>query len=221
LSTAGTRPRATARRRGSSGPGSICSRARSWFSTPRCGGRGRAACLTETSTALVTASSGVGRSTLLLAEIAAGGRATADNLSVADGITVWGLVEPMRVDGGSGRRMPHGRHEQPLDDRADALNPDCIVVLERGDQDQASLTACSVDAARRALVTSTYMAGELRRYWQFAAMLTAGTGLGPAHPPIAEVASTLAARLPGFVMTLGHDRTARLSQLLDAAAMPA
>ena len=103
----------------------------------------------------------------------------------------------------------------------DALIPDCIVVLERGDQDQPSLAGCHHEEATRALVTSTYMAGELRRYWQFAAMLTAGTGLGPAHPAIAEVASTFAASLPAFVMTLGRDRTVRLSQLLAAAVVPA
>jgi hypothetical protein len=189
----------------------------------RSGGRVEAhtsACLAGDSTPLVTASSGVGRSTLLLAEIAAGGRATADNLSVADGMTVWGLVEPMRVEGGGGRRMPHGRHERDLEARADALTPDCVVVLERGDgSSRASLTPCSAEAATRALVTGTYMAGDLRRYWQFAAILTAGTGRGPAHPPVAEIASTFAARLPAFVMTLGPDRTMRLSQLLETATV--
>ena len=63
------------------------------------------------STPLVTAQSGVGRSTLLLSELTSGGQATGDNLAVGDGKTVWGLVEPIRVEGGSGRRMPHGRHE--------------------------------------------------------------------------------------------------------------
>jgi hypothetical protein len=127
----------------------------------------------------------------------------------------------MRVEGGGGRRMPHGRHERPLEARADALTPDCVVVLERGDGSRASLAPCSAEAATRALVTGTYMAGELRRYWQFAAILTAGTERGPAHPPVAEVASTFAARLPAFVMTLGHDRTMRLSQLLQTVAVTA
>jgi hypothetical protein len=94
-------------------------------------------------------------------------------------------------------------------------------VLERGDGSRAALTPCDAEAATRALVTATYMAGELRRYWQFAAMLTAGTGRGPAHPPVAEIASTFAARLPAFVMTLGHDRTMRLSELLETATVPA
>jgi hypothetical protein len=44
---------------------------------------------------------------------------------------------------------------------------------------------------------------------------------GPAHPPVAEIASTFAARLPAFVMTLGHDRTMRLSELLETATVPA
>ena len=103
-------------------------------------------------------------------------------------MTVWGLVEPMRVEGGGGRRMPHGRHERPLEARARRAHPR----LHRRPRARrrlagASLTPCSAEAAARALVTSTYMAGELRRYWPFAATLTAGTGRGPAHPPVAEV----------------------------------
>ncbi len=190
------------------------------------GTRGRAplhasACVAGGSTPLVTAQSGVGRSTLLLSELAAGGQATADNLAVGDGKTVWGLVEPIRVEGGSGRRMPHGRHESPLPHRADSLVPDCIVVLERGPLDHASVSACSPEGAARSLVTSTYMAGELRRYWAFAATLAAGTGLGPAHPPITEVASAFATKLSCFSLALGRRRDARLSELLGAVEVAA
>jgi hypothetical protein len=76
---------------------------------------------------LVAAPSGVGRSTLLIHELKAGGRATGDNLGVSDGETVWGLVEPIRVDGGArGRRMPHGRREMPLAARAESLRPAAV-----------------------------------------------------------------------------------------------
>ena len=156
-----------------------------------------------TSTALVTAPSGIGRSTFVLEQISAGAKATGDNLAVADGATVWGLVEPLRIDGGGGRRMPHGRQEAPMPDRAGGLSPDRIVVLQRGAAEHAELVVCSPESAARSLVTSTYMAGELRRYWAFAATLSAGTGIGPAHPPLVEVASTLTRRLPCFVLQLG------------------
>jgi hypothetical protein len=182
------------------------------------GTRGRvpfhaSACTDGTSTALVTAPSGIGRSTFVLEQVRAGAKATGDNLAVADGATVWGLVEPLRVDGGSGRRMPHGRHEAPMPDRVGALSPDRVVVLERGSADHPELVACNPERAARALVTSTYMAGELRRYWAFAATLSAGTGLGAAHPPIAEVASAFTQRLSCFSLVLGRTPTPTLAQV--------
>jgi hypothetical protein len=178
-------------------------------------------CVAGGSTPLLTAQSGIGRSTLLLSELASGGRATGDNLAVGDGTTLWGLVEPVRVKGGNGRRMPHGRHEAPLQHRAESLVPDCLVVLERGARAEATLVPWSSDSAARSIVTSTYMAGELRRYWTFAATLAAGSGLGPAHPPITEVASAFAAKLPCFSLALGRKRDARLSDLLDAVEVAA
>jgi hypothetical protein len=190
------------------------------------GRRGRAplhasACATAASTPLLTAPSGVGRSTLLIRELAAGGRATGDNIAVGDGSTVWGMVEPVRVEGAGGRRMPHGRHEAPLEDRAEWLAPDCLVVLRRGRQDDSALSACSADVAARSLVTSTYMAGELRRYWPFAATLSAATGVGPAHPPVTEVAAAFASRLPCFSLALGRTAPTRLSDLLEAMEVAA
>jgi hypothetical protein len=183
--------------------------------------RGRAplhatACSAEGSNVLVAAPSGVGRSTLLLEELERGERATGDNLAAADGTRVWGLVEPLRVEGGDGRRMPHGRQELPMRDRVEALTPDVLVVLRRGASEESELAPCSPASAARALVTSTYMAGELRRYWGFAATLSAGSGMGPPHAPIAEVASAFASRLPCFVLSLGTSRGARLSELLAA-----
>ena len=170
---------------------------------------------------LVAAPSGVGRSTLLVRELGAGGRATGDNLGVSDGETVWGLVEPIRVDGAAGgRRMPHGRREMPLAARAESLRPGAVVVLERSDSASSALVPCAADAAARALVTSTYMAGELRRFWPLAAELAAGTGRGPAHPHVAEVAAGLTSTLPCWTLRLGRDG-ARLRELMAVQGEPA
>jgi hypothetical protein len=65
------------------------------------------------------------------------------------------------------------------------------------------------------------MAGELRRYWSFAATLAAGTGAGPAHPPLADTASMFAKSLPCYVLTLGPRPRARLSDLLDVVEIAA
>ena len=164
----------------------------------------------------MTAPSGIGRSTLLLAEVAHGARTTGDNLAVSDGKVAWGIVEPTRVEGGEGRRMPHGRQEGELRQRAESLMPDRIVVLRRGTSSRSSLVSCPNEAAVRSLVTGTYMAGELRRYWSFAATLSAGTGRGPAHPPIAEVAGTLAAHVPCYWLDLGRRSEAALSEVFGA-----
>ena len=184
------------------------------------GTRGRvplhaSACDAGTATPLLVAQSGVGRSTLLLQQLRCGGRATGDNVAVADGTTVWGLVEPMRVDAGGGRRMPHGRRELPLPARTAALVPDRVVVLRRGAPEEPQPASCEADAAAAALVTSTYAAGELRRYWAFAAILSAGSGLGPPHPPITDVADAFASRLPCHTLAVGSAPTSGLADLLD------
>jgi hypothetical protein len=163
---------------------------------------------------MLSAPSGVGRSTVVLREVATGAPTTGDNLAVGDGATLWGLVEPLRVEGGGGRRMPHGRREAPLPNRVGSLVPDSIVVLARGDDDRAQLRPCDVAVAERCLVTNTYMAGELRRYWSFAATLSAATEAGPAHPPVAEVAARFAARLPCFLLKLGRRDDVALGELL-------
>jgi hypothetical protein len=190
------------------------------------GVRGRAplhasGCIAKGSTPLVTAPSGIGRSTVVFAELEAGGRATGDNVAVGDGTTVWGLVEPLRVEGGGGRGMPHGRQEAPMRGRVEELVPDSLVVLERLPAVEPSILACSPVTAGRALVTSTYMAGELRRYWAFAATLSAGTGLGPAHPPVMDVAAAFAAKLRCFSVALGSRPGARLPQLVGAMEVEA
>jgi hypothetical protein len=170
---------------------------------------------TRAGTPLLVAASGVGRSTLLVRELERGGRATGDNLAVSDGRTVCGLVEPVRVEGGGGRRMPHGRSELAMAGRAEALDPTCVVVLERADSATSALVPCPPERAARALAASTYMAGELRRFWPLAAELAAGTGHGPAHPPVQAVADALADALPCWTLRLGHDRDADVGDLLQ------
>jgi hypothetical protein len=155
----------------------------------RAGWRGRvpvhaAVLSTGTGTPMLAGPAGVGKSTAVLA---AGGTATADNLCCGDGTTCYGVAEPLRV--GKRRRS---NVELPL--RLPSLDPDRLVVLERG-------PGCSVEPvapgeAARVLVAGTYAAGELRRYWAFAATLALATGLGPAHPPIERVAAEYAHRLP-------------------------
>jgi len=98
--------------------------------------------------------------------------------------------------------------------RVHELAPDSLVVLRRGDADHPVVSPCTTEAAARSLVTSTYMAGELRRYWAFAGTLSAGTALGPPHPPITDAASAFAARLPCLVLELGRRASPSLSKLL-------
>jgi hypothetical protein len=158
---------------------------------------------------------GVGKSTLLTQELAAGGRAISDNICVSDGTTAWGLVEPLRIEGAAGRSMPHGRAETPMPGRVPALIPDLVVVLRRGQDDVAQVRGCDAVTAARSLITGTYMAGELRRYWGFAATLTAGTVLGPDHPRVEKIARNLASRLPAVEIVLPRQPGARLAEMLS------
>src|SRR6266536_856013 len=188
----------------------------------RAGTRGRAplhasACTAgDGRVALLAGPGGVGKSTLVSMELADGGRAVSDNVCVADGASAWGVVEPLRVEGGGGRRMPHGRRETAMPGRAPVLRPDRVVVLRRGSGPTASVRPCSPGAASRSLVTGTYMAQELRRYWAFAATLAAGTGTGPPHPPVAEVAAAFASMLPATLVILPDRPGPRLRELLDS-----
>lgn len=93
--------------------------------------------------------------------------------------------------------------------------PDLIVVLRRGMRDQPEVRRCDAAAATRWLVAGTYMAGELRRFWSFAATLSAGTGVGNPHPPVMDVASAFAARLPSVELVLGKQTGTSLSELLQ------
>lgn len=154
-------------------------------------------------TPLLAGPGGAGRSTVLLAALARGGRTTGDNLAVTDGESIFGVTEPCKVVGATGRRTSHGRRESALAGRVDALAPDRIVLLQRSAAGTQSLRALDPVDAAAALTAATYMAGELRRYWGFAATLTLGTGRGPAHPPLHEMATRLASRLPAAVLNLG------------------
>jgi hypothetical protein len=111
--------------------------------------------------------------------------------------------------------MAYGRREAPLGGRESAQVPDVIVVLRRGSRDQPEVRRCDAAAATRWLVAGTYMAGELRRFWSFAATLSAGTGVGNPHPPVADVAAAFAARLPSVELVLGRRPGASLSELLQ------
>lgn len=163
--------------------------------------------------ALLAGPGGVGKTTLVAAGLGCGAVATCDNLCVTDGRTAWGLVEPLRVPhAGSvshdrlwsrGRRMPHDRRETAWPRRASQLTPDQLVVLARSRRPAPAVEPCAPTEAARFLVAGTYMAGELRRYWGFAATLALGTGLGPPHPPIEPIAAALSSRLPCRKVTLG------------------
>jgi hypothetical protein len=165
-------------------------------------------------TPLLAGPGGVGKSTLLFRELADEATAVGDNLCVADGSTVWGLVEPLRIKGGPGRRMPHGRGEAPFPSRAREQVPDRVVVVRRGSAERPVVRRCEPEDAARWLTAGTYMAGELRRYWGFAAALSLGTGAALAHQPVGLTASTFARRLPCIEVILGRVPGVRLSELL-------
>jgi hypothetical protein len=166
---------------------------------------------------LIVGPSGVGKTTVMEHEVDAGGSATTDNLCVAEPGSVWGLVEPVRSDGGAGRRAPHGRHEGALARRIPAMEPQVVVVLERGERTE--LRAVPPCEAARALAASTYAAGELRRYWPFHAQAALGTGAGGAHPPVTDVAAALCAALPCVRLTLARAREVRLADVLAAEGL--
>jgi hypothetical protein len=167
--------------------------------------------------------SGVGKSTLVDAELTGEApgvraRATCDNLAVSDGRSVFGVVEPRRTATGNGRRASHGRRESAFVDRLPCVTPDRVIAVSLSESAaEAHLQPLSAESARRVLVTGTYMAGELRRYWPFAAALTAATGLGPSAAPVAAVARQLTGALPCFSLTLSRSMPTRLSwQLLPS-----
>jgi hypothetical protein len=171
-------------------------------------------CTAGDATPMLLGPGGSGKTTLIARELADGGSAISDNLSVSDGRAAWGVVEPLRVPSGRGRSMPHGRGEVTMADPPPMLEPDLLVLLRRGTAGRASTRDVLPSEAARALIAGTYMAGELRRYWTFAATLAHGSGLGPAHPAVERVAEGLAERLPCVEITLPATPGVRLADLV-------
>ena len=91
-------------------------------------------------------------------------------------------------DGGQGAGCPTAAGRRRGHDGR-RLSPDRLVVL--GAVANQRRPPRSQPQAARSLVAGTYMAGELRRYWAFAATLALGTGLGASHPPVAAIAESL------------------------------
>ena len=183
---------------------------------------------------MIAGPSGVGKSTLLAAGLPHGEIATADNVCACDGHTAYGLVEPLRVaaapddtgllgragrpGGAGGASAPHGRTEVALTGRVPALDPDRLVVLRRaGAGEEPGIRPLPAAQAARELVAGTYMAGELRRFWPFAATLALATGLGPAHPDVGGVAAALAARLPCLEIRVAAGSVTPIGELLQLA----
>jgi hypothetical protein len=165
---------------------------------------------------LLAGPSGVGKTTLLMRELRHGGIATSDNLVVSDGHHCWGVVEPVRVEGVTGRRTTHGRHETQLPRRIECLVPDVVVVLRRSVDGAMVVRRCSSNEAVRSLAGGTYIAGELRRYWAFAATLATATGLGPVHPAISETSAVLSRRLSCLEVSLPANCELPMHQVLEA-----
>jgi len=92
------------------------------------------------------------------------------------------------------------------------LEPTVLVVLARGTGYRVE--ACRPETAARALIASTYAAGELRRYWGVHALLALGTGIGPAHPPVSETVTAFASRLRCLRVELPRVRGERLAERL-------
>lgn len=165
---------------------------------------------------------GVGKSTLLASLAAGDGTPVSDNLCSYDGDRLHGLPEPRRVSepGGArrwGRTMPHGRVERPWDSRQSGIRPTLVLVLRRGSGDRPTVRPVPPEVAARALVTGTYAAGELRRYWAFSATLALGTGLGPSHPCIGAEADRLARSHPCVEVELPARPGTPLAEIVDLA----
>jgi len=173
-------------------------------------------------TVLLAGPGGVGKSTLVHAELVRGALGTCDNVCVSDGRSAWGVVEPLRLPvrrhDRRGRRMPHGRRELPWPGRADRLTPARLAVLVRGSGGAPVVAPCDPAEAARTLTAGTYMAGELRRYWAFAAALALGTGVGAPHPPIEAVSAALTRGTDCVKVALGDRSGAPLRDLLIAGA---
>lgn len=164
-------------------------------------------------TLMLAGPGGVGKSAVLMRALADGATATTDNLCCADNTSCFGLAEPLRTDAlaAHGRRTSHGRVELPLVGREPSMRPERLIVLERGLVTE--IESIRPAEASRGLVAGTYAAGELRRYWAFCATLALATGRGPAHPPLSEIATRYAERMPCLRLRLGPGATISLADL--------
>lgn len=168
---------------------------------------------------------GVGMTTLLSTAVRDGNPAMCDNLAVSDGTCAHGLAEPMRLAapttsrahqaGPVGARTIRARRDRPWGDRPPALVPDVIVTIRHGDGDRGRVRTAPPTTVARSLVAGTFAAGELHRYWPLCAILSLATGLGPAVPPVSEVARKLTERVPCLELTLGPRPGASLRELLS------
>ena len=162
---------------------------------------------------------GVGKSTLLSGLAPQDGTPVSDNLCVYDGERLHGLPEPRRVEASTAAR--HGRG-MPARPRRAALGSAGAVGPALGGPraaaragDRATARPVPRDEAARALVAGTYAAGELRRYWAFAATLALGTGRGPAHPAIEREAERLAGEARCVEVVLPARPGTSLVELVD------
>jgi hypothetical protein len=160
---------------------------------------------------------GVGKSTLINGALASHGLPASDNLCVTDGTVVHGLLEPARREEGAGRRMPHGRRESPWATRIESVRPDHVLVLRRGSGPTALVRPVDTEVVVREMVGGTYAAGELRRYWAFAATLALGTGCGPAHASVEAAARRLADGIPASEVVLPAVPGTTLAALAEQA----
>jgi len=145
---------------------------------------------------------GVGKSTLMAGATRTGAQAVSDNLCVCFGSTLYGVLEPLRAEGGTGRRMPHGRRESVWTARLERIEAGRILVLCRGSESEVAMVPLRGADAARVIAAGTYAAGELRRYWAFASTLALGTGLGPAHAPVVACAGDLVRGIPCTLVQL-------------------
>ncbi len=187
----------------------------------RAGWRGRAplhaaALVVRDRGVLVVGPSGVGKTTLARAEMAAGAALVSDNLVVCDGGTVWGLLEPIRAEDGDGPRTTHGRRLVSVGQRRTRHTSVDLVLVLRRDGARTSRRTLTPSEAAREIVASTYGAGELRRYWGFTAALAAGTGRGPAHPEVGLVAEQVCAGATCLEVHLGDRPAARIGDVIDS-----
>jgi hypothetical protein len=114
-----------------------------------------------------------------------------------------------------GARTTHGRRDHAWGERPDALVPDLVVAVRRGDAGRGHVRSAPSATVARTLVAGTFAAGELRRFWPLCAVLALATGLGPEVSPVVEVARLLTERVPCVELALGPRPGQPLRELLS------